>query len=183
MLTTTNKIDEIKESTSFQKALEILSKNNQVISTASKRIVNLMTSLKNFASLDQAKYKKININEVIDDTLTLIGHGLDGKINVQKEFGDVPDVLGNPGELNQVLLTVLTNAIQAMGDGGNIRIDTNAGKKDLKIEISDNGKGIPAEKFAKLFDFNFTTKDSRIGFSMGLLAPTTLYKVIRAAWM
>jgi len=176
MLATAREIDEIRESKSFQKALKILNQNNQVISAASRRVVNLVTSLKNFASLDQAKYKKVKINEVINDTLMLIGHGLDGKINVQKEFGNVPEILGNPGELNQVFLTVLTNAIQAISEKGTIRIHTCIDKKDLKIEISDDGKGISPEKLDKIFDFNFTTKESRVGFSMGLFSA---YQIIQ----
>ncbi len=159
----------VKDSTDFQKSLNILEENSRVALSASDRISRTITSLKNFARLDEAEFKKVDIHEGIESTLTLIEHEVKEGINVIKEYGDIPQIYCYAGEINQVFMTLLTNAVQAIEDTGTVTIKTFADKPNIIVRISDTGVGIPPDKLKTLFDFSFTTKKSRVGMGMGLL--------------
>ena len=86
--------------------------------TATERIITIVRSLKNFARLDEAERKTVNIHEGIESTLTLLRHQLKNRIRIVKEFGDLPDIECFPNQLNQVFMNILVNAAQAIQDRG-----------------------------------------------------------------
>jgi len=159
---------EVKEGSDFQKSLNILERNSQVALSAGDRIAQIASSLKNFTRLDETEFQKADIHEGIESTLTLIQQEIKEKIEVVKEFGDIPRIYCYPGELNQVFMTILTNAVQAIEDEGTVTIKTSADNTSVYVEMSDTGKGIPPEQLENLFELNFTTKKSRVGVGMGL---------------
>jgi len=113
--------------------------------------------------------KKSNINEGIEDTLTIVHHELKHDIAVVKEFTDLPPIACFPGKLNQVFLNILVNARQAIKhDHGQIKIATKLEDKKVIISIEDNGVGIPEENLKKIFDPGFTTKGVGVGTGLGL---------------
>jgi signal transduction histidine kinase len=148
-------------------------RNNEA---ATKRIMTIVRRLKNFARLDEAERKKVNIHEGIESTLTLLQHQLKNRIHLVKQFGDVPDIECFPNQLNQVFMNILVNASQAIQDRGEIRVRTWKEDDTVKIAISDTGDGIPPEHLPKIFDPGFTTKDVGVGTGLGL---SICYNIVR----
>jgi two-component system NtrC family sensor kinase len=145
--------------------LEEVCRNNEV---ASERIRKIVWSLKNFARLDEAERKPVNIHEGIESTLTILQHQLRNRIRIVKEFGNLPDLVCHSNQLNQVFMNVLVNATQAITGRGTITIKTWTEKDVVRISIADTGEGIPEENLPKVFDPGFTTKGVGVGTGLGL---------------
>jgi len=148
-------------------------RNNEI---ATDRIMKTVRSLKNFARLDEAERKTVNIHEGIESTLTLLQHQLRNRIRIVKQFGDIPEIECLPNQLNQVFMNVLVNAAQAIQDRGEIRVKTWTAGDAVKISISDTGIGIPTEHLSKIFDPGFTTKGVGLGTGLGL---SLCYKIVQ----
>jgi two-component system NtrC family sensor kinase len=148
-------------------------RNNEI---ATERIMKIVRSLKNFARLDEAERKKVNIHEGIESTLSLLRHQLKNRIRIVKCFGDIPEIECYPNELNQVFMNILVNAAQAIKHRGEITVKTWREGDRVKIAISDTGIGIPPENLSKVFDPGFTTKGVGLGTGLGL---SICYKIIQ----
>ncbi|WP_427157737.1 PAS domain S-box protein [Aliinostoc sp. HNIBRCY26] len=144
-----------------------------------QRIREIVLSLRNFSRLDEAEFKDVDIHEGIDSTLMILHNRLKSKpdhpeILVIKEYGELPLVECYPGQLNQVFMNILSNAIDAleslcMSEQGQITIRTEVIHSNwVRISIADNGTGIPATVVSKLFDPFFTTKSVGKGTGLGL---------------
>lgn len=166
------------------------------------RIRQIVLSLRNFSRLDEAEMKAVDIHEGIDSTLLLLQHRLKAKpdhpeIQVIKEYSNLPLVDCYPGQLNQVFMNLLANAIDALeegrlrGQGGQtsisaffpdqqsqtptIRIRTEIKDDVVLVCIADNGIGMTEDVRQKIFDPFFTTKPVGKGTGMGL---SISYKII-----
>lgn len=149
------------------------------------RIRQLVLSLRNFSRLDQAERKPVDIHEGIDSTLVILQHKFKARaeganITLVRQYGDLPLVDCYAGQLNQVFMNVLSNAIDAL-DSHNIKANSRPtinictylaqhqdNPQSVVIEISDNGSGIPPEAQARIFDPFFTTKPVGKGTGLGL---------------
>ena len=96
--------------------------------------------------------KEANINEGIEATLKLIWNELKYKCKINKNLGSIPSIRCYPGELNQVFMNLLVNAVQAIPEKGEITIETFLEKNSLVIRISDTGSGILPENLKKIFE-------------------------------
>lgn len=152
----------------LDRAITILEENNDANLVASERIVETVRALKNFARLDESDRKKADLHHGIDDTLTLLRHQLNQGFEVQKEYGELPQIECHPNQLNQVFMNLLVNSMQAMGDRGTITIRTAVRDGDVAIEVADTGKGIPEEDLDRIFDPGFTRKGVGVGTGLGL---------------
>ncbi len=143
------------------------------------RIREIVLSLRNFSRHDEAECKRVNIHQGIDSTLMILQHRLkptreNQEILVIKDYGQLPPIQCYSGQLNQVFMQLLNNAIdsvsaQCMGEQGEIKIKTQLiSNNRISIKISDNGLGIPQEIQSKLFDPFFTTKPVGKGTGLGL---------------
>lgn len=139
------------------------------------RIKDIVRSLGIFSHLDKAEIKPVDIHEGIDGTLMILGHRLNSKgkrkaIKIVKEYGDIPLVNCYPGQLNQVFMNILTNAIDALQEKGDLIIIRTQIIKDnwVNISIIDNGSGIASDIRKKLFDPFFTTKEVGKGTGLGM---------------
>ncbi|BAZ17041.1 two-component hybrid sensor and regulator [Calothrix sp. NIES-4071] len=167
--------------------VEDLPKMLSSIKLGTDRIRQIVLSLRNFSRLDQAEIKPVNIHEGIDSTLVILQHRLKAKpespaINIIKEYGDLPLVECYAGQINQVFMNVLSNAIDALEDlsvkseqtqQNRISITTNVSKlpdnrPSVLISIADNGCGMPQNVLKKIFDPFFTTKQVGQGTGLGL---------------
>lgn len=153
------------------------------MSVGTSRIRNIVLGLRNFSRLDEADMKPVDIHEGIDNTLMILQHKLKAnndrpEIQVIKEYGELPELTCYAGQLNQVFMNILSNAIDALDEGNRnnhqspapkIRIITElANKNTVKICIADNGPGINTEIQQKIFDPFFTTKPVGSGTGLGL---------------
>ena len=146
-----------------------------------ERISDIMQSLRDFSRKDATRKKTVDIHQGIDTTLMILSHRLKAnevhpRIEVIKEYGDLPQLECYPGQLNQVFMNLLANAIDVFEEGKEknqiipqIRISTALINHDsAKISIADNGYGMSEEVRNKLFDAFFTTKPEGKGTGLGL---------------
>jgi signal transduction histidine kinase len=139
------------------------------IEEGSRRTAEIVKGLRNFSRLDEEEMKKANINEGIESTLVLLRNKLThSNIELIKSFEELPEIECYPGQLNQVFMNILSNAIDAIGRDGKIAIATSKENDGVKISIRDNGKGMSEEVKQKIFDPFFTTKDVGKGTGLGL---------------
>lgn len=144
-----------------------------------QRIREIVLSLRNFSRLDEAQFKAVDIHEGIDSTLMILQNRLKAKpnfpeIEIVKEYSSLPPVDCFPSQLNQVLMNILVNAIDALESQKSlstpqIQIHTKLlDNNRVAIHLADNGSGIPPEIQSKLFDPFFTTKEVGKGTGLGL---------------
>lgn len=152
----------------LERLLDGLSKVNRVNEEAIGRIVKIVSSLRTFARLDQAELDEFDVHGGLDDTLTLVNHKLRGRIEVVRDYGDLPPVECYPNRLNQVFMNLLVNAAQAIPEKGTITVRTRVEGDSVVIEVADDGDGIPEEHLARIFDPGFTTKGVGVGTGLGL---------------
>lgn len=139
------------------------------IEEGAARTAEIVKGLRNFSRLDQDALKKANLNEGIESTLTLLHSTYKDRINIVKDFGNIPEVECFPGQINQVFMNLFSNAIQAIQGTGSIFVSTQPTDEDkVCISIKDTGGGIPEEIRSKIFDPFFTTKDVGKGTGLGL---------------
>ncbi|MEO0894887.1 MAG: ATP-binding protein [Bacteroidota bacterium] len=164
--------------------MELLLKGIEEGANRTKQIVD---GLKIFSRTEHDLFKHMDVHQGIDSTLTLLNNKIKDRINIIKDYDEIPVIECLPGKLNQVFMNIISNSIQAIearyGENvqangqvlGEINIKTEAashclpGKKEcVKIFISDTGIGIPQHYLNKIFDPFFTTKDVGEGTGLGL---------------
>ncbi|HEY9615339.1 MAG TPA: ATP-binding protein, partial [Microcoleaceae cyanobacterium] len=167
--------------------IEDLQKLLQSMQVGVNRIQGIVASLRNFSRMDEAEMKEVDIHEGIDSTLMILQHRLKAKpnlpqIEVIKHYGNLPLVECYAGQLNQVFMNILSNAIDALEDHfqtsnlhselesiPTITIRTESIICDrVRIAIADNGRGIPESVKKHLFDPFFTTKPIGKGTGLGM---------------
>jgi signal transduction histidine kinase len=153
-----------------------------------ERIRNISISLRTFSRSDSESKVGFNLHEGLDSTLMILRHRLKASeerpaIEIIKEYGDLPPVQCYPGQLNQVFMNVLANAIDAMEEASQgksfadletnpnkvlIHTELSSDRKTALVRIRDNGPGMPPEVQSKVFDHLFTTKKVGQGTGLGL---------------
>ena len=136
-----------------------------------QRVGEIVAGLRDFSRLDEAEFKQVDPNEPVRVTVEIVRHQIRQKnIHLVVDIEPIPTVWCSPGRLNQVLLNILVNAIQAVDAGSTITIRTRhlPNSAEFRYEISDNGPGIPESIRGKIFDPFFTTKPQGVGTGLGL---------------
>jgi signal transduction histidine kinase len=142
-----------------------------------ERITRIVQDLLYFARHREPKRRSVDFNEMVRRTLGLVEHDLKlNKVDVELELAeDLPSVAADQYQLQQVVLNLLTNARDAMPDGGRILMRTAESKplfrnedKAVELRVEDTGDGIAAEHMDKIFDPFFTTKAEGKGTGLGL---------------
>lgn len=132
------------------------------------RMKQIVQNLRSFARLDEEKFKLANLNQGLESTLQIVWNELKDKATLNKTFGDLPEILCNPAQLNHVFMNLLINAAQAIEDQGQIDIRTYRQEDSVAVEIADTGCGIPEDKLNRIFEPFFTTKEVGKGTGLGL---------------
>lgn len=133
-----------------------------------ERIKKIVLDLKDFAHPGEDKIKSTDINKGLESTLNVVNNEIKYKATVEKDFGDIPPILGYPQQLNQVFMNILVNAAQAIEKQGVIRIATSSNNGHVEVVIRDNGCGIESKNLDKIFDPFFTTKGVGRGTGLGM---------------
>ena len=150
------------------KLISLFKDINDIDAEAIKRINHMVTSLKKFVRLDEAQLQEADINKELDVTLELLRHETKNRIEIIKNYGNIPLVNCYPNLLNQVFMNMLVNACQAIENSGTITITTDFIENNLVVKIKDTGKGIKKENIEKIFTAGFTTKGVGVGTGLGL---------------
>jgi len=133
-----------------------------------EELTQLAQSLKDFSRLDRAQSGRFNVNEGIEKTLLIARNRLKGRIEIEKELGDVPEIACAPSQINQVFLNLITNAADAIEAEGTIRITTSSEDEFVRVRIADTGCGIPEDQLDRIRDPFFTTKEVGKGTGLGM---------------
>ena len=169
-------IAQLKEDIEF---VEIARETENLLSSikiGGEKVAEIVKILRTFTRLDESDLKKVNLHENIDATLAILNNRIGTHIVIEKQYGNNLEVECFPGELNQVFLNILNNAIDATKTGGKITVKTQQVSKTCRISISDTGKGIPEEIQNRIFEPFFTTKDIGKGKGLGLSTAHTIIK-------
>ena len=166
----------VKDSADLTKGLETVKENNRLASQAGARMAGLIKNLKTFAQLDSAEYQTVDLHIGLESTLALLANDFGDRIAVKKSYGDLPKLLCNPGEINQVFMFILKNAVQAIEGKGKIEITTGFEENHIVISFKDTGRGIPEDKLDRLFAFKFSPGPSRVKMGLGLVTSDQIVK-------
>jgi two-component system, NtrC family, sensor kinase len=162
---------------------EDLGKTLSSMKMGTERIRKIVLSLRNFSRMDEAEFKAVDIHEGLESTLMILQHRLNAQperpaIEIVRDFDKLPLIECYAGQLNQVFMNILANAIDALetdftdtfssNKTPQIHLRTEARPDSVVISISDNGMGIPSEIKNRIFDPFFTTKEVGKGTGMGM---------------
>lgn len=150
--------------------LETVTKAQKLLRTNAdgiKRIADITKALKSFAKSDAEGRSPADINQGLKDTLTILQNQLKHRVQVHEEYGALPQIECNIGQLNQVFMNIIMNASEAM-DKGDIWIKTWTDNKNIYVKIKDNGEGIPRDRLNKVFDPFSSTKKSGTGLGLSV---------------
>ncbi|HVK39392.1 MAG TPA: tetratricopeptide repeat protein [Candidatus Kapabacteria bacterium] len=138
------------------------------IEEGASRTAEIVRGLRSFSRLGEDDLKPADLHEGLDATLTLLRPRLRDGVIVERNYGELPPVECNAGQINQVFMNILSNAIDAMEGSGRITIATSMRDDHARIEISDTGEGIDETVASRIFEPFFTTKAIGAGSGLGL---------------
>lgn len=170
-------IEKLKKELEYDFIVEDLSSLIKSCYDGAERSKQIILDLKNFSRLDEAMVKEVDIHEGIDSALNILESKYKDRVNVHKQYGEIPKIMCYAGQINQVFMNVLDNAAQAIENNGNVYVRTKIVGQDVAIEIEDTGPGIDEDVIPKIFDPFFTTKPVGEGTGLGL---SICYKIIKS---
>ncbi|MBI4518834.1 MAG: hypothetical protein HY699_23820 [Deltaproteobacteria bacterium] len=137
-----------------------------------QRTKRIVTELRTFSRSEETdRWRRVDIHHCIESTLGLLNYRLKDRVTLHRDYATLPEVECIPGQINQVLMNLLANAVDAIGRSGNIWISSrlsNGDSRGVEVAIRDDGVGIPADLHRRIFDPFFTTKEVGKGTGLGL---------------
>lgn len=139
-----------------------------------QRTRDIVIGLRNFSRLEEAQLKEIDLHESIDTTLEILQGEIKNRIQIHKQYDKIPKILCYASQINQVLMNILSNALQAIPGQGQIWVSTTTIKSKVdqnhkvQISVQDSGAGMDASTLEKIFEPFFTTKGVGQGTGLGL---------------
>jgi signal transduction histidine kinase len=146
------------------------------LKTGLARIHELVIKLRTFSRLDEGEVKRISIRESIDSVLTILKYRLRAGVEVRTELGAPDEIVCYAGPLNQAIMNLLSNAIDAVNGKGTIEISSGAEGSSYVICVADNGSGIPDAIRERVLEPFFTTKPVGLGTGLGLSITYSIVK-------
>jgi two-component system, NtrC family, sensor kinase len=133
------------------------------------RIQQIVRDLRVFARLDEGILNEVDLNEGVSSTITIVqGHAKKKRVQIEKDLGELPAMTCYGAKLNQVVMNLVMNAIDACPEGGTVTVRTQAEDDGVRLDVIDTGTGIPPEIRERIFDPFFTTKPVGVGTGLGL---------------
>jgi len=141
-----------------------------------ERVTRIVADLKGFSHVDDSVERPVDLNQELERTLSVMSHQLPQDAEICKEFSPLPSTVCNPALICQLFFNIILNAIQAKPGGLKLALGTNVTGEAIRIEIADNGSGIPDEIRKRLFEPFFSTRDVGAGVGLGL---TIAYNIMQ----
>ncbi len=161
-------IGRLKESLSYEFARQDLPALIDNFTEGARRINNIVSDLRAFSRMDTEVISNVDIHQALEMSLNLLRNQYKDRVEIHREYGEIPKVEGCAGKLSQVFMNLLANAFQAVKEKGDVWIRTRAADGVVEVEIRDNGVGIPRENLTRIFEPFFTTKPVGKGTGLGL---------------
>jgi signal transduction histidine kinase len=140
-----------------------------IMGRGAERTTRIVGDLRTFSRLGQAPFKPIDLREGIEVSLRLLEPRWRGRVEIHREYADLPEVECDGGQINQVFMNLLANAFDAIpDDGGRVWLRTWCDEEFVGFSVRDDGAGIPAERLERIFEPFFTTKEIGRGTGLGL---------------
>ncbi len=133
-----------------------------------RRINTIVSDLRTFSRVDKGVVSEIDLHASLEMSLNLLSNQYKNRVEVHREYGEIPKVTGYSGKLSQVFMNLLSNAFHAVKDKGDVWIRTRRVDGTVEVEIEDNGVGIPKESLNRIFEPFYTTKPVGQGTGLGL---------------
>jgi two-component system, NtrC family, sensor kinase len=140
-----------------------------------ERISELVLTLKDFSRVDRTRTELFDVNEAVETALKICHNQMKQRIEIQRDYGELPKIRCAPSQLNQVFLNLFNNAAQAIEGAGTIAISTRAAGEQVEVRIRDSGCGMDADVQAHIFEPFFTTKPVGQGTGLGL---SIVYRIV-----
>ena len=163
-----NRVAELRANSSTREMLDAMQELNNDSLYGIEQISELVLNLKNFSRMDAVSTDTVDLHECIESALNIGRNALKHKVEVIRDFGELPRITCSPSHLNQVFLNLFTNAAQAIEGNGKLTIRTRFENGNARISVADSGKGISPDIQARIFDPFFTTKPVGEGTGLGL---------------
>jgi PAS domain S-box-containing protein len=162
------------------KDLEEFHRYLELVAHESSRCGQIVSNLLSFSRQQEMERRPLDINDVIRSVILLCKHRMQlQNIAIQEKFDpDLPEITGDYNQIQQCIMNLIFNAMEAMPDGGTLTLSTSFKRKNrmIHIEISDTGCGIPQENLSIIFEPFFSTKEESQGVGLGL---SVVYGIIR----
>jgi signal transduction histidine kinase len=137
-------------------------------SEGARRINQIVSDLRTFSRMDADKISEVDIHASLELSLSLMRNQYKNRIEIHKDYGDIPKIQGYSGKLNQVFVNLMSNAFHAIKGNGDVWIRTRLRGDFIEIEVEDSGTGIPPENLKRIFEPFFSTKPVGLGTGLGL---------------
>ncbi|WKN56263.1 ATP-binding protein [Rhodococcus opacus] len=139
------------------------------IADSTARVSTLVNAAKQYSQMDRAPYQRVDLRELLDSSLVMLGRKIGDSVTVVKEYDPtLPQIPAYAAELNQVWTNLIDNAVAAMDGRGTLTVRTRRDGDMALIEIGDTGPGVPEEIRSRIFEPFFTTKPVGEGTGLGL---------------
>jgi two-component system, NtrC family, sensor kinase len=170
----------LEEGSLLEKEAEQFKHYLRLIDTESARCSTIVGNLLSFSREQKMEQKDFQLNDVIQKVVSLFNHKLQlNQVRLNLDLAeDLPQMLGDPGQIQQCLVNLLFNAMEAMPEGGLITVRTHweASQNLIRLEVEDTGVGIPQEMMSQIFEPFFSTKEQDKGVGLGL---SVVYGIIK----
>lgn len=151
------------------RAVAMAPKLSESVTSSVRRLVSVVNRMSRFVSLDESEQKAIDVRVSVDTALGLVMEGVGDRITVKRDYAEeVPDVTCFPAKLNQAILSLVRNAVEAIDERGEIAVRVTRDEGRAVVQIQDTGRGIPQDKLQGIFDIGFTKQAGKIGMQLGL---------------
>lgn len=173
--------EQTKRSIDYDFLLEDFASALQASRNGAERIQKIVEALLNFSRVRKVAFQEVDLREPLENALCILESKIKGDVKVKREYGLPGTVQGDPNELSQLFLNLLTNALDAVDGNGTIRVRTYGRREDAHhrralVEIEDDGPGVPAGDRDRIFEPFFTTKDVGKGTGLGLSIAYSIVK-------
>jgi len=150
---------------------EVLGKTKSLIVNEIDKLNRIATEFSNFAKLPRRNYEYLNINNIVDDVISL--YSLEPKVDFVKALAiNLPDIYGDKQELNRVFQNLIKNSVQAISESGTIEVKSFFNEGFVYVKVIDNGCGIEPDILSKLCEPNFSTKSQGMGLGLAITKKT-----------
>jgi signal transduction histidine kinase len=173
--------EETKRSIDYDYLLEDVDSALGSSRNGAERIQRIVEALLNFSRVRKVTFQDVDLREPLENALCIVGSKIKGNVSIIREYSCTRTIRGDPNELSQLFLNLLTNALDAVESDGTISVRT-YGQRDrdnhgrVLVEVEDDGPGIPPEDRDRIFEPFFTTKDVGKGTGLGLSISYSIVK-------
>ena len=150
------------------KMLDVLERSGATMEEATGRVDEMVRRMRSFARLDEARVQHVSLARCVEDAIAVVSHRVPDDVAIVVEAPAQDEVRGDPASLNQLIVNVLNNAVDAVGDAGRIDVRLRLDEDVATLVIEDDGAGMTEEAVARAFDPGFTTKGVGVGAGLGL---------------